>query len=187
MQKILNMAAENLNLSIREQKLFLFRFKCILYDMSKLILFAAFFAAIQKTNSFVFAFLIFFPIRQISGGLHFKHYLSCLMFSFVFMYLTVVVLAPVRLGLAVAIPVLAVCAAVVYLVGPIRPLSRPALSKQEFEEHRRRAFSIVCYEIVLILLFFDSALASAGYWTIILHTMQLIIAFILKKGGERND
>lgn len=185
MQKILNIAAENLNLTPREQKLFLFRFKCILYDISKLILFAAFFIAIQKTECFLYAFLIFFPIRQISGGLHFKHYASCLMFSFIYLYLAIVVLAPVALTFTVAAPVLVGCAAVVYLIGPIRPASRPALSAQEFEEHRRKAFSIVCYELVLILLFFDSALASVGYWTVILHTLQLTIAFILKKGGEK--
>lgn len=186
MQKILNLAGETIPLSPKVQKLFIFRLKCMLYDVSKLILFIAFFAVIQRLDSFVFAFLIFFPIRQISGGLHFKHYLSCLLFSFIYMYLVVVVLAPIRLGLAIAIPVLAVCAIVVYLIGPIRPPSRPALTKQEFEEHRRRSFSIVCYELVLILLFFDSRLSSAGYWTIILHTMQLIIAFIFKKGGEKN-
>lgn len=186
MQKILNTAAENLNLSAREQKLLVFRLKCILYDVSKLILFAAFFTAIHRLDSFVYAFLIFFPIRQISGGLHFKHYLSCLMFSFVYMYLVVVVLAPIRLGLAAAVPVLAACAMIIYLIGPIRAPSRPALSKQEFEQQRKKAFGIICYELVLIVLFFDSALASAGYWTVILHTLQLIIGFIFKKGGEKN-
>ena len=186
MQNILRMANESANLNSREQKLLIFRAKCILYDISKLILFVAFFAVIHKLSGFVFAFLIFYPIRQISGGLHFKHYFSCLVFSFVYMYLVVVVLSPLTLELAVVVPILAVCAAVVYAIGPMRPPSRPALSKQEFAEYRKKALTIICYEAVLVVLFFDHSLASAGYWTIILHTLQLVIAFIIKKGGERN-
>ena len=186
MQKILHMASENANLNSKEQKFLIFRAKCILYDISKLILFVAFFAGMHKLRSFVYSFLIFYPIRQISGGLHFKHYFSCLMFSFAYMYLVVVMLAPLTLELAVIVPILIVCAAVIYAIGPIRPPSRPALSKQEFAEQRKKALSIVCYECVFIVLFYDSMLASAGYWTIILHTIQLIVAFIIKKGGERN-
>ena len=186
MQNILRMAGESANLNSKDQKFLIFRVKCILYDISKLILFVAFFAVIHKLSSFIFAFLIFYPIRQISGGLHFKHYFSCLVFSFGYMYLVVVMLAPLTIGHAVVVPILAVCAAVIYAIGPIRPPSRPALSAQEFAEHRKKAFSIVCYESVLIVLFFDHRLASAGYWTIILHTLQLVMAFIIKKGGERN-
>ena len=189
MQKILRMAYENANLSTKEQKFMTFRLKCMLYDISKVILFVAFFAAIHRLDSFVYAFLIFFPIRQVSGGLHFKHYVSCLMFSFVYMYAAVILLAPMKLALAVVIPILAVCAAVVYMIGPILAPTRPALTKQEFAERQIKTFKIVCYEIVLTILFFNSDLASAGYWTIILHTLQLMIAWIIKnfkKGGERN-
>lgn len=186
MQKILRMASENANLSSKEQKFLIFRIKCMLYDISKLILFITFFAAIHKLDSFVYAFLIFYPIRQISGGLHFKHYVSCLVFSFVYMYLAVAVLAPITLELVAVVPILVTCAGIIYLIGPIRPPSRPALSRQEFEEHRKKALGIVCYESVLIILFFDSRLASAAYWTIILHALQLIMAFIIKKGGEKN-
>lgn len=186
LQNILHMASESANLNSKEQKFLIFRLKCILYDISKLILFTAFFAVMHKLSGFIFAFLIFYPIRQISGGLHFKHYFSCLVFSFVYMLLVVAVLSPLTLELAVVVPILAVCATVIYAIGPIRPPSRPALSKQEFAEHRKKAFSIVCYEAVLVVLFFDSELASVGYWTIILHTLQLVIAFIVKKGGERN-
>lgn len=186
MQNILRMASENANLNSKEQKFLIFRVKCILYDVSKLILFVAFFAVIHKLSSFIFAFLIFYPIRQISGGLHYKHYFSCLVFSFVYMVLVVTVLAPLTLNLAAVVPILAVCATVVYAIGSIRPPSRPALNQQEFAEQRRKALNIVCYESVLIVLFFDSRLASAGYWTIILHTLQLVMAFIIKKGGERN-
>lgn len=185
MQKILNITAKELNLSTWEQKLLAFRLKCTLYDISKLILFAGFFIAMQKTEGFIFCFLIFFPIRQISGGLHFKHYSSCLIFSFIYLYLVIMMLAPIKLTFNIALAVLACCAAVVYLIGPVRPASRPALSAQEYEQQRRRAFSIVCYEIIIILLFFDSSLAGIGYWTVILHTLQLIIAFILRKGGEK--
>ena len=189
MQKILRMAYENADLSPKEQKFMTFRIKCMLYDMSKVILFVAFFAAIHQLDSFVYAFLIFFPVRQVSGGLHFKHYASCLIFSFVYMYAAVVLLAPIKLALAAVIPILAICATVIYMIGPILAPTRPALTKQEFAERRLKAFKIICYEIVLTILFFNSDLASAGYWTIILHTMQLMIAWIIKnfkEGGERN-
>lgn len=189
MQKILRMAYENTGLSSKEQKFLIFRLKCMLYDVSKVILFVSFFTAIHRLDSFMYAFLIFFPVRQVSGGQHFKHYVSCLLFSFAYMYTVVILLTPIKLALAVIIPILAVCAVVIYRIGPILSPSRPALTKQEFAERRKRALNIICYEIVLTILFFDSELASAGYWTIMMHTLQLVTAWIMKnfrKGGERN-
>ncbi len=189
MQKILNMAYENAGLSAKEQKLVIFGLKCALYDISKVIIFAVFFAAVHKFDCFVYAFLIFFPVRQASGGLHFRHYTSCLIFSFAYMYAVIMLLAPFKIALAALIPILAVCAGVIYLIGPISAPTRPALTRQEFTERRIKAFKIVCYEIVLTVLFFESDLASVGYWVIILHTMQLMIAFIIRnirKGGEKN-
>ncbi|MCD8039205.1 MAG: accessory gene regulator B family protein [Lachnospiraceae bacterium] len=194
MQKMLNMAmaaavGESDNGTVidsKTRKLLIFRIKCILYDVSKLIIFIAFFAAIRQLSRFMYAFLTFFPQRRISGGLHFKKYSSCLIFSFAYMAIVVMALAPLKIGFSSAAFVLVVCIAIIYLIGPMRQPSRPALSKPEFEELRRKAACIACYESAIALLFYESELSAVGFWTIVLHTVQLMIAFLIRKVGEKH-
>lgn len=81
MQLLSNFIDENMDVSERDKKLLLFSINCILYDVSKLLLFLLIFSLIHRLDLFLFAFVILLPLRMISGGLHFKHYSSCLFFS----------------------------------------------------------------------------------------------------------
>ena len=78
---------ENMSLTVREQKLFVYYLKCILYDVSKLILFLFIFSMLHMLPEFLLTFVIQFPLRTISGGLHFRHYWSCFAFSLVYLFL----------------------------------------------------------------------------------------------------
>ena len=75
------------------------------------------------------------------------------------------------------------CAATIYVIGPIQAPTRPALTEVEIAKRRKNAMFAVAYAAVLTSLFFQSRLGMVGFWVIMLHTLQLVIAFIKKKGG----
>ncbi len=157
---------------------------CIIYEGSKLLLFFLFFCCIHKLDGFLYSLIILLPLRFISGGLHFKHYISCLVFSFMYFYLVNVVLMPFKFPLFISIIILSVCAVTNFIIGPITSDSRPQLTKEIINKGKLNIFIATCYELILTFLFFDTAISTVGFWTIVLHTLQLIIANFRKKRGE---
>lgn len=157
---------------------------CIIYEGSKILLFLAFFFCIHKLDGFIYSLIILLPLRIISGGLHFKHYTACLLFSFLYFYVVNVLLMPFRLPLTISFILLTVCAVINYKIGPITSNSRPQLQPEEIRKGKLNIFIATCYDLILTILFFDSAISTVGFWTIVLHTLQLVLAFWKKKRGE---
>lgn len=159
---------------------------CIVYEGSKLLLFLLFFLCIGKLKGFLYSLLIMLPLRTISGGLHFKHYLSCLGFSFGYLYIVNVVLMPIQLPFSAAMALLCLCAVINFAIGPVTSDSRPALPPQEIKRSQLKVFAATCYDTLLTALLYSTDLAAIGFWTIVLHTLQLIIAKLRKKRGEKD-
>lgn len=172
------------NLSATEKARLNYVFSCIIYEGSKLLLFFLFFGCIHKLDGFFYSFIILLPLRIISGGLHFKHYLSCLFFSFIYFYLVNIILTPFKLPFGISIIILSVCAITNCKIGPITSDSRPQLKVEVIRKGKLNIFIATCYEMILTILFFDTAISTVGFWTIVLHTLQLIIANFRKKRGE---
>lgn len=157
---------------------------CIIYEGSKILLFLLFYSYIHQLNSFFYSLIMLLPLRIISGGLHFKHYTACLTFSFLYFYLAIIILMPFRLPLVISSILLIVCAVINYKIGPVTSNSRPQLKPEEIKKGKLNIFIATCYELILTVLFFDTVLSTVGFWTIVLHTLQLIIADFQKKRGE---
>ena len=185
MQLLSNFIDENMDISERDKKMLLFSINCILYDVSKLLLFILIFYLLHRLDLFLFAFVILLPLRMISGGLHFKHYTSCLFFSLGYFFIVTIPLTKISLPLLILLPSLLLCLVINVLLGPIRSPSRPPLPKAEIIKCKKKTLLATCYGILLIILFYNTKYAPVGYWTILLHSMQLIIAFLRKKRGER--
>lgn len=160
-------------------------FSCIIYEGSKLLLFLIFFILTYRIKGFLYSMIILLPLRIISGGLHFKHYLSCLAFSFGYFYVVNVPLMGMMPSLGVTLIILCACTLINYRIGPITSDSRPALAPQEIQKGRLHIFIATVYDTILTALFYDTSLAPIGFWTIVLHSLQLIIATLRKKRGEK--
>lgn len=186
MDLLSNFIDENMNISERDKKLLLFSINCILYDVSKLLLFLLIFSLIHRLELFLFAFVILLPLRMISGGLHFKHYSSCLLFSLGYFLVVTIPLASLHLPLSIMLPSLLLCTVINVLFGPIRSASRPPLPEKEIIKCKKKTLFASCFGIGLVILFRNTKFASVGYWTILLHSAQLVIASLLKKRGENH-
>lgn len=175
---------ENMDISEWDKKLLLFSINCIFYDVSKLLLFILIFFLLHRLDLFLFASVILLPLRMISGGLHFKHYSTCLFFSLGYFLIVTIPLAELSMPFGVMLPSLLLCMAINVALGPIRSASRPPLPESEIIHCKKKTLVATCYGILLIMLFYRTKLAPVGYWTILLHSVQLIIARLLKKRGE---
>lgn len=187
MQLLSNFIDKNMDIGERDKKLLLFSINCILYDVSKLLLFILIFSLIHRLDLFLYAFVILLPLRMISGGLHFKHYSSCLFFSLGYFLMVTIPLAELNVPLYIMLPSLVLCALINVFLGPIRSASRPPLPEAEIMKCKKKTLFATCYGIGLIILFQHTKFAPVGYWTILLHSMQLVIASLRKKRGEKHE
>ncbi|MCI7790394.1 MAG: accessory gene regulator B family protein, partial [Lachnospiraceae bacterium] len=117
MQLLSNFIDGNMDISERDKKMLLFSINCILYDVSKLLLFILIFYLLHRLDLFLFAFVILLPLRMISGGLHFKHYTSCLFFSLGYFLIVTIPLAKISLPVLILLPSLLLCLVINVLLG----------------------------------------------------------------------
>lgn len=160
-------------------------FSCMIYEGSKIILFLLFFALTQRLKGFLYSMIILLPLRIISGGLHFKHYTSCLAFSFGYFYLVNVPLSGMMPAYGITLVTLCICTLINYYIGPVTSDSRPVLSAEDIKRGRLHIVIATVYDTILTALFYETPLAPIGFWTIVLHSVQLLIANLRKKRGEK--
>lgn len=172
------------DLSEKEKARLNYVFACIVYEGSKIILFLLFFTAIHRLKGFLYSMIILLPLRIISGGLHFKHYISCLAFSFGYFYIVNVPLANIMPSLGAAFIILLACIFINYFVGLIVSDKRPTPTDEQIKQAKSRIVIATVYDMILTLLFYDTPLAPVGFWTIVLHSLQLIIGKLRKKRGD---
>ena len=176
MQMLSNFIDENMNISERDKKMLIFSITCIFYDVSKLLLFVIIFALLHRLDLFLFAFVILLPLRLSSGGLHFKHYTSCLFFSLGYFLLVTIPLAGINVPWAIMIISLGLCTIVNGVLAPIRSASRPPLPENAIIRCKKKTLLATAFAILLLVLFYQTKFFAVGYWTILLHSVQLIIA-----------
>lgn len=127
------------------------------------------------------ATFVLLTIRSNSGGLHFSHFGSCLVFTIGF-YAAAIGLAqyplPSKLfpiGLILALGIFA-------WIGPITSIMRPRLQPKDIQHYSRRViFLLMAYSSILIV-FETLPYRNIIYWVIVLQILQLLCARLARKG-----
>lgn len=190
MQHILDRLQKEYGFSDYQIKLLRFSFTGILYDVSKTLIFAVYFTAIGKLPEFLFALVPLVLLRTRSGGIHFKKYWTCFLFSFLYLSLVIHVLpGAVILHPLAVYPILLICAVADYLVGP-NTLKAKVVAQDAFlrdaQKSRIQKAKIECFQVVLIVavfmfLFPANRYLIVSFWTVVVHAVQLVITKIMRE------
>lgn len=190
MQYILNRLQKEYGFSDYQMKLLRFSFTGILYDVSKTLIFTVYFTAIGKLPEFLFALVPLILLRTKSGGIHFKKYWTCFLFSFLYLCLVIHVLpGTVAMHPLAVYPILLVCAVADYLVGPntfkAKVVAQDILLKEK-QKNRIRKAKMECFQVVLIVavlmfLFPGNRYLIVSFWTVVVHAVQLVITKIMRE------
>lgn len=159
-------------------------FKSMLSEFSKMILMGIFFH--NELKIYLFSIFIMILLRVTSGGIHCKHYLSCLAVSFSFLFMAIRILGNIALPMTLSLILCIVCAILVYFIGPITAKVRRKLDERVVKNMRIRVTATILLYSLVIIIFPKSHYVNLGSWIIILHTLQLMIARIMK-GGTSNE
>lgn len=159
----------------------------ILSELSKLIILSIFYLYIGKLNLFIISFILLIFLRINCGGYHCKHYISCLLLTFAVSYASIILLpAFFRPNYSIILAALAICLFTNYYIGPVASPFRPAPDSLLIKHCRNNGFIPIFIFLIIVSIFNTNSMIQPyliiGFWTIILHTIQLIIAKILRKG-----
>lgn len=160
--------------------------KVIFGDISKLCILFLFFFAIGKTAEYWTSVFVLLTIRSFSGGIHMKHYWSCLLFSFLVFYVSACLLPMIPLPSYMIPLVICACDIIMYMIGPIPSTYRPVISEQAWKKFRLKTLVIITAYGLLALLFPYFRYFDIVVWTIVVQTLQLIITNFIQK-GERYE
>lgn len=179
------------NLSDRQRKLLQFSFIGLIYDITKFVLLFIFFACIHQITAFIFNIFLLMVLRTNQGGLHLKHYTTCFIFSFLYLFLSICVLpmlipeVPQPLGLCIIF----LCILINYIAGPQKNIKiYTELKNPENILKSKIKTSLICtIYMIVFFIFSNNILIQQGMWMIVLHTMQIVIVILKKERRTSNE
>lgn len=154
-----------------------------LYEISKFILLTIFFSSIGYLKEYFISICILLPLRSICGGLHMNHYLSCLVCTFLFFCIPILVLNQITLAQPIQVLTLILSTFTVYLIGPVPSEKRPLMSEKRYRIVRSLSCSLMFLNSIILVCFQAFPYRNLWYWLVILQAVQLIAARIIRKGA----
>lgn len=155
--------------------------KTLASEFSKLILMGILFHSIP--GIYAFAVLIMMLMRSSTGGLHCRSYVSCFLVSLSYMFLSLIVLPVIPVNKLLQMILLFLCILCNYYIGPVTSAFRRPMAERTRNRVRGQAFVIIFFYLVLTYITPENPYITAGFWVIILHTLQLAAAKLSKLKG----
>lgn len=168
-------------LTAYERKLREYYWKCLISEFSKVFIFLIIFMSLQITKEYFIALLFLMVLRNSGGGLHCNHYTSCLIVSFFFLCSSILLsmeLQPTRVILCICTILGGIIS---YYLVPITSSNRPQATSAQIIKSKRNTTIIIFIVFILMLTCPLNTYLYIGFWTIMLHTIQLLVAFFIKE------
>ena len=143
-------------------------------------------AHLQLFTNLISVFNIYTKLETVSG-FHFYSYWSCLLASVLYMSSLVFIFPNITLPLYMQIFLLSISFCICYLIGPVLSKYRINFPKKQLYFCRNVTCSIIFLFSLILYIIPQNRYMVAGSWMIILHSLQLLAAKILAKGGRIND
>lgn len=155
--------------------------KTLAAELSKLLIIGLFF--LDRFPIYVVSILLLAFLRVSTGGLHCKKYLSCLLVSFLYVFLCIQILPLIYVNKLFQMILLFLCLLINYYLGPVLSDVHLPLSSKRIKGVKIQAFIIIFFVLIVTYILPENALITSCFWIVVLHTLQLLMAKIRKKGG----
>ena len=123
----------------------------LLSEFSKLFIMGIFFYSTHMFGEYITAAFILCMIRTGAGGLHFKHYVTCFLFSFGIFFAGITMGVHFSCSKLYALVILTICIIIHFLCAPIVSSYRPTPSGVMIRKIKTSVFynnNLICYSII---------------------------------------
>lgn len=158
-----------------------FLFKTFLSEFSKIAIMGILFH--KFLGLYFFALCIMLYLRTSTGGLHFYTYFGCLAGSTLYMGLAVILFPHIVFSSYLKISALLISILICYRIGPVVSKYRPDPSPQKIRQCKNITCTGIFIYALITYIIPENQYIIVGFWVIILHSLQLPVAKIRKKGA----
>lgn len=139
------------------------------------------------TGEYLITLIVLLSVRNFSGGIHLKHYTSCLVFTFTFILGIILVSRVLVLNPVTESLILLAAALLLFITGPVTSTNRPDLSLEQNKAFRRTGAVIILIYSVLFLCMRTLTCHDLIFWVIVFQILQLITAKMIKERREHHE
>ncbi len=159
-----------------------FVFKTYLGELSKMLIMGFLFH--RQLKLYLFLLFLMCLLRSFSGGIHFYTYKGCLLGSIIYMGTVIYILSRIEPPVYLQLFGLLICIISCYAIGPVLSKYRTNFPEKQLCFCRNITCLIIFAYAIITYIIPANPYSISGFWMIILHSLQLYVAKIRKKGGE---
>ena len=153
----------------------------LFYDFSKLIVFGIYYFYTNRLVPYLFALLPLILLRTQNGGIHFKKYWTCFLFTFGYLELCIGILPElIPLPLSAMHVILLLCAVVNWFIGPNSLTRNTDINTAFIKKAKLRTLLVIIGLEILLAVYPANMYLVVSFWTVVLHTVQIAIVKITK-------
>ena len=156
-------------------------YTCLLYEVSKFIIIGGFFCLFGLLPEYFFSVLFICPLRILSGGLHFRSYLGCLLFSILYFSVSIMPFWNYHPTKGTALFLLLLFAIINIVMGPITSDQRPEPSVDIKTVKKQRLLILFIMYFIFFFLSKYSRFFFLANRLLLLHSIQMMVSFIRKE------
>lgn len=186
--KTYTMLSEEFHFTDYQIKLIRYRLLSLVSEVSKTLIMGILFYQLGYFAEYLFAVTVLLFLRTRTGGIHLKHYTTCLLTTAGGIFSAVCVLPLVPVTKPVQLLLLFLCFAGIAYAAPVVSCYRPEPDGISIRKSKVQATVIICIYAALLYVIPENPLMTVGFWIIILQSAQLVVAkFIKQTQRRRND
>lgn len=159
-----------------QMKVLRYFFLSLFSEVSKFLLMGLVFFYFSQIPLYLWSVFLLWLLRFTSGGLHCRTYLGCLASSFIYLFLCIRILPGIHLPRIICLLLLMACMAAVQLTGPVPSVYRKHLTPSQLLCYRVYLLAILFFYFILMFIFPQNQFLITGFWVIMIHTLQLLVA-----------
>lgn len=154
-------------------------FKTLFSEISKFLIMLILFH--EKFPLFLCTVTLLCLMRITSGGFHCNTYIGCLIFSVTYMILCINILPRLYFEKIVRLVFTVICIFINYFFAPVSSEKHVPLNNSARYKYKLLSTAILTFYLIIMLIVPDNQFFITGFWVIILHIVQLLLAVIHKK------
>lgn len=153
--------------------------KVILNELSKLIILFFIFFIVNNGVNYIYCLISLIPLRTYTGGMHYKTYAGCLIFSGIFIYISIFLSNYLSINYFTAMIQFIFSLLIVITLAPIISKNRPIYNRRKKIYFKLISIFIVLFHFTAYFSAKNNPYFTQSIWVITLQSIQLIVT----KGG----
>lgn len=167
-----------------EKELQKYAILCLISEGSKILIFFLIFGYLGLLKEYAVALLVMMTLRCNGGGLHCKHYFSCLLLSFLVLASSILMGLYMPIHNPYAAIILLACAYAGYRLVPVVSRTRPEPDEALICRSRKNTVRFILAYFILICICPYNTYLNICIWTVMIHIAQLSLAKQLQRRSK---